>query len=204
MEQAAREGREGGLLLWNPKRVGYGAWSDRLAHPAWQSDFCLTDVAGLWQGSFSPHLWDAYRHRMGVIERLGNPAIDEFRAAGLAPLTVVVEECQAVFQVLEAQDTKTAKAITSDLNVMSALFRASGIRLILVSQAMTAEGGISTKTKTNATAKLHLGPADAGGYFACFGQQPPQDFAAKYRPVLGSGIFQCPHLGTRVVQVGFP
>jgi len=129
--------------------------------------------------------------------------IDEFRAAGFAPLLVVMEELQGMFQVLDAQDPKTMKAIQADLNTMTALFRASGIRFVFISQAMTAEGGIPTKAKTNCTARLWLGPIDDGGYLACFGQAPPPDFANKYRPALGSGIFQCPDSGTRAVRIAF-
>ena len=208
MERAAQQGREGGMVVWNPKAVGYYAFRDRLARPEWCSDFRLSNVAELWQESFSPFLWGIHEHRMAVIQGMAASGVDEFRGAGFAPFTVVVEEMQATFQVLAGLPTpkgcrKPADAVSSDLDAMTALFRASGIRFVLVSQAMTSEGGISTKTKNNCTAKLFLGPVDDGGFLACFGQSKPPQFARKYRPVLGSGIFQCPDLGTRVVQVKF-
>jgi len=203
MYEAGRDGKEGGLVVWNPKRVGYAAWEPHLIRPSWKSDFRLSDVADRWTADLSPWLWGQYDRRMREIERLDGQGIDEFRAAGFAPLTVVCEELQGMFQVLDAQDSKTMKAIQADLNTMTALFRASGIRFIFISQAMTAEGGIPTKTKTNCTARLWVGPIDDGGYVACFGQNPPHDLAEKYRPRLGSGIFQCPDVGTRAVDIAF-
>jgi len=203
MARAATQGTGGGVVLWNPKRVGWAAWEPHLLHPAWKSDFLLSDVSSLWLADFSPWLWEQYLHRMRAIEQLDSQGIDEFRAAGFAPLTVVVEELQGMFQVLDAQDPKNMKAIQADLSTMTALFRASGIRFVFISQAMTAEGGIPTKAKTNCTARLWVGPIDDGGFVACFGQSKPQDFANKYRPVLGSGIFQCPDIGTRAVSVAF-
>jgi hypothetical protein len=210
MLRASRQGREGGLLVWNPKRTSYAAWDGRLLFPQWKSDFMLSNVADLWRQSFSPYLWELYRYRMAEIERCeAQGGGDEFRAAGFAPITVVLEELQGMFQALEKAELSdpkakgASKAISADLNVMTALFRASGIRFILVSQAMTAEGGISTKTKTNATAKLWLGPVDEGGYLACFGKATPSDFANKYRPALGMGIFQAAEIGTRAVKIAF-
>ena len=70
-------------------------------HPAWVSDFRLSDCYGLWTSDFSPYLWELYVSRMGYIERLGDNRIDEYRGAGLAPVYVVVEELNAMFSVME-------------------------------------------------------------------------------------------------------
>lgn len=206
---ATREGMEGGFIVWNPKGIGYHSWGPYLDHPEWESGSRLTGIGELWKQSFSPYIWDIHDRRHAEIKRreAEGTGIDEFRGAGFAPFVVVLEELQGMFQHLEKQEIEDPKApkwanwIAADLNEMTALFRFDGIRFLILSQSMTAEGGIPTKTKVNCTAKLGLGPIDDGAYKATFGQNKPEKFNEEYRPVLGSGVFQCPHLGTRVVQV---
>lgn len=173
LQSAIRAGRSGGLLVFDPKRLGYREFSPHLMRPAWVSDFELRDVGELWNQQVSPFVWKLYRDRMEYIESLGNPAIDEYRGAGLAPVLFVIEEIQATTCRMNKEDLKLFQA---DLVGMSALFRGSGIVLLLLSQSLNAEI-IPTRVKLNAPAKVVLGySVPQGDFVAAFGTNPPKGY----------------------------
>jgi hypothetical protein len=200
-EPLSKDGGGGGLLILDPKRLGYRSMdeSGRLLHPVWKCDFRLTGVYPLWQ-DFSRYLWDLYDIRMDYIEKLGRHDIDEFLGAGMAPVFVILEELQAVFSVMERDMVLDAKGgirnvgkdrvkeCQQDLVAMTALFRASGIRLVLISQSLNSDI-IPTKCKLSCPAKLVFGATVADGDFmATFGDHSPKDF--RFRGGVGIALGQ--------------
>lgn len=198
-EPLSRDGEGGGLLIFDPKRLGFRDWQDRLCHPVWMCDFRLTEVYPLWQ-DFSRYLWELYDARMDYIEKLGRFDIDEFLGAGMAPVFVILEELQAVFSVMERDTVPDGKGgmknvgkarvqeCQQDLVAMTALFRAAGIRLVLISQSLNSDI-IPTKCKLSCPAKLVFGATVADGdFYATFGDHSPKDY--RFRGGVGIALGQ--------------
>ncbi|MBN1434267.1 hypothetical protein JW921_05860, partial [Candidatus Fermentibacterales bacterium] len=88
-------------VIFDPKRLAYREFASQLAHEPWLCDWTLSDVYEQFTDMCLGYLFPEYRRRMELIESLGDPSIDEYRATGqLKPMLVVMDELQAMMTVL--------------------------------------------------------------------------------------------------------
>lgn len=187
-----------GAVAFDPKALSYRSLFERLTHAPWVSDWMLTDAYERFCDMRDGFLWPTYTARMDLIRSLGNASVDEWRGTGqLRPILVVFDELQAFFTVLAGRtDEKghnVGKAMVGEcqasLASMLALFRASGLVPVLISQTGNTDI-LSAAIKHNAPAKVQLGNSITDGqWLSLFGDNPPRGMP-RFVGGVGRGVCQ--------------
>jgi hypothetical protein len=188
--------------VFDPKRMAYRRYFEALTHEPWLCDWTLSDVYEQFTDMSLGYLFPEYRRRMELIESLGDPAIDEYRATGqIKPLLVVMDELQAMMTVLafrtetddKGKKVKVGRGMVEEcqglLASMLALFRASGIVPVLIAQTGNTNI-LPSEVKNNAPAKVQLGNTITDSqWLSLFGDTPPSGMP-RFVGGVGKGVCQ--------------